>query len=390
MVWALSLGEMLDQIPPSLIRRFFEMTAGVKDVVSLAIGEPDLETPRHIKEYAVEGLDKGYTKYGPNRGLPMLRRAVAEKLWRENGIDADPEREVIITVGANMPVLMALASIIRSGEEVLVPTPAFVSYIPQVILAGGRPVQVPSRMEDDYKPRREDLEKYVSRRTRALIINTPSNPTGTVLERRDLEEIADFAVEHDLYIISDEIYEYLVYDGYRHVSMASLNGMFERTITINGFSKAYAMTGWRLGYVAAPEWVIEKMTKIHMYTVTCPVTFIQYAAARALKDPRSREFITEARRIYGERRDYVYKRLREIGLETNKPHGAFYIFPRISRYGLDDMSFSEKLLRTEKVAVVPGRAFGEDWMKHIRISYATSIDRLEIAMNRIEKFVEGL
>ncbi len=386
----MSLGEQLDRVPPSLIRRFFEMTARMSGVVSLAIGEPDFDTPQHIKEYAVEGLMKGFTRYGPNRGLPMLREAIAEKLRRDNGLDVDPGREVIVTVGANMPVLMGLASIIRSGDEVLIPTPAFISYAPQVILAGGKPVLVPTRPEEDFKPRLEDLEKHVSRKTKALIINTPSNPTGTVLTRRDLEEIADFIVEHGLYVISDEVYEYLVYDGYKHTSIGSLNGLFKYTITVNGFSKTFAMTGWRLGFVAAPEWIIEKMTRIHMYTVTCPVTFIQYAAAKALRDPRSWEAVGEMRNTYWKRRDYVYRRIREIGLETSKPHGAFYIFPSIKKTGMDSMTFSEKLLKEAGVAVVPGKAFGPSWDDHIRISYATSMKNLEEALNRLEAFIRRI
>jgi aminotransferase len=386
----MAFSEQLEKIPPSLIRLFFELTIGVKDIINLGIGEPDFNTPQHIKEYVVEGLRRGYTKYGPNQGLPMLREAIAEKLRRDNGIDADPGREIIVTVGANMPIFMSLATFLRDGEEVLIPEPAFVSYAPAVILAGGKPVMIPTSMEDEFKPRIDVLEKYVSRKTRAVIINTPNNPTGTVLTRRDLEEIADFAIEYDLLIISDEIYEYLVYDGFKHVSIASLNGLFDRTITINGFSKAFAMTGWRIGFVVAPQWVIDKMVKIHMYTVTSAVTFIQYAVAKALRDKRTWDSVEYMRREYMRRRDYVWKRLNEIGLYTFKPRGAFYIFPTIKDLGLKSMDFAKKLLEEEKVAVVPGIAFGKSGEYHVRISYAASIDMLEKALDRIEEFIHKL
>lgn len=388
MVFYMALSEKLDSIPPSLIRRFFDLASSMKDIISLGIGEPDFDTPQHIKEYAKEGLDKGYTHYGPNIGLYMLREAIAEKLRRDNNIDADPEKEIIITVGANMPIFMGLATFLREGEEVLIPEPAFVSYAPAVILAGGKPVMVPTREEEEFKPRIEDLNKYVSEKTRAIIINTPNNPTGTVYTRKDLEEIADFAVEHDLMIISDEVYEYIVYDGVKHVSIASLNGLFERTITVNGFSKTFAMTGWRIGFAVAPSWVIEKMVKLHMYTVTCPVTFIQYAVAKALRDKRSWDAVEYMRREYQRRRDLVWRRINEIGLPVVKPKGAFYIFPSIKNIGFKSMEFSEKLLREAKVAVVPGIAFGKEYDQYIRISYAVKYEKLNEALNRIEDFVK--
>lgn len=384
----MALSEKLDIIPPSLIRRFFDLASSVKDVISLGIGEPDFDTPQNIKEYAKEALDKGYTHYGPNIGLPMLREAIAEKLRRDNGIDADPESEIIITVGANMPILMGLATFLREEEEVLIPEPAFVSYAPAAILAGGKPVMVPTREEEEFKPRIEDLEKHVSEKTRAIIINTPNNPTGTVYTRKDLEEIADFAIEHDLMIISDEVYEYIVYDGFKHVSIASLNGLFERTITVNGFSKTFAMTGWRIGFAVAPSWVIEKMVKLHMYTITCPATFTQYAVAKALRDKRSWEAVENMRNEYRRRRDLVWKRLNEIGLQVFKPRGAFYIFPSIRDIGMKSMEFSEKLLIKEKVAVVPGIAFGNSCDQYIRISYAVKYEKLEEALDRIEKFIK--
>ncbi|MCD6196321.1 MAG: pyridoxal phosphate-dependent aminotransferase [Staphylothermus sp.] len=384
----MSLSQKLDMIPKSMIRRLFDLASGVKDIISLGIGEPDFDTPENIKEYAKEALDKGYTHYGPNIGLPILREAIAEKLKRDNNIYADPEKNIIITVGANIGFLMSLSSFLKPGEEVLIPSPAFVSYAPATILAGGVPVEVPTYEENEFKVNVDDLKKYVTEKTRAIFINTPNNPTGTVLTRKDLEEIADFAVEHDLIIIADEVYEYIVYDGFKHFSIASLNGLFDRVITINGFSKTFAMTGWRLGYIVAHEKFIDKMVKLQMYTVTCPVTFIQYAAAKALRDKRSWEAVEKMRREYNRRRLLVWKRLNEMELRVFKPHGAFYIFPNIKKTGLTSQEFTEKLIRDAKVVVVPGNAFGKAGEGYIRISYATSYENLVEAMNRIEDFLK--
>ncbi len=384
----MSLSEKLDMIPKSMIRKLFDLASGVKDIISLGIGEPDFDTPENIKEYAKEALDKGYTHYGPNIGLPMLREAIAEKLKRDNGIHADPDRNIMITVGANIGFLMSLSSFLKPGEEVLIPSPAFVSYAPATILAGGVPVEVPTHEENEFRIIVDDLKKYVSEKTRAIFINTPNNPTGTVLTRKDLEEIADFAVEHDLIIIADEVYEYIIYDRFKHVSIASLNGLFDRVITINGFSKTFAMTGWRLGYIVAHEKFIEKMVKLQMYTVTCPVTFIQYAAAKALRDKRSWEAVRKMVREYDRRRLLVWKRLNEMGLRVFKPRGAFYIFPSIKNTGLTSQEFAEKLIKEVKVVVVPGNAFGEAGEGYIRISYATSYEKLIEAMNRIENFLK--
>ncbi len=384
----MSLSQKLDMIPKSMIRRLFDLASGVKDIISLGIGEPDFDTPENIKEYAKEALDKGYTHYGPNIGLPMLREAIAEKLKRDNNIYTDPERNIMITVGANIGFLMSLSSFLKPGEEVLIPSPAFVSYAPATILAGGVPVEVPTYEENEFKVNVDDLKKYVTEKTRAVFINTPNNPTGTVLTRKDLEEIADFAVEHDLIIIADEVYEYIVYDGFKHFSIASLNGIFDRVITINGFSKTFAMTGWRLGYIVAHEKFIDKMVKLQMYTVTCPVTFIQYAAAKALRDKRSWEAVEKMRREYDRRRLLVWKRLNEMGLRVFKPRGAFYIFPSIKNTGLTSQEFTEKLIREAKVVVVPGNAFGKAGEGYIRISYATSYKNLAEAMDRIENFLK--
>jgi len=385
----MALSDRIELVNPSEIRRLFDLAAGMENVISLGIGEPDFVTPVHIREYAKEALDRGMTHYGPNAGLPMLRKAVAEKLREQNGIEADPMSEVMILVGANQAFLMGLATFLKDGEEVLIPSPMFVSYAPAVVLAGGKPVEVPTYEENGFRLSVDDLEKHVTEKTRALIMNTPNNPTGAVLTKKDLEEIADFAVEHNLIILSDEVYEHFVYDGAKNYSIASLDGMFERTITINGFSKTFAMTGWRLGFAAAPAWIIEKMTRFQMYNATCPVTFVQYATARALKDPRSWEAVEEMRREYDRRRKLVWKRLNEMGLPTLKPKGAFYIFPRIKDTGLTDHQFSELMLSEARVAVVPGSAFGKAGEGYIRISYATAYEKLEEAMDRMEKVMRG-
>ncbi|WP_099210585.1 pyridoxal phosphate-dependent aminotransferase [Thermococcus henrietii] len=381
----MALSDRLELVNPSEIRKLFDLAQGVEGLISLGIGEPDFDTPEHIKEYAKEALDKGMTHYGPNAGLPMLREAIARKLKEQNGIEADPKSEIMVLVGANQAFIMGLATFLKDGEEVLIPSPMFVSYAPAVILAGGKPVEVPTYEENEFRLSVDDLEKHVSDKTRALIINTPNNPTGAVLTKKDLEEIADFAVEHDLIVFSDEVYEHFVYDGVKNHSIASLDGMFERTITINGFSKTFAMTGWRLGFVAAPAWIIEKMTRFQMYNATCPVTFVQYAAAKALEDERSWKAVEEMRKEYDRRRNLVWKRLNEMGLPTVKPKGAFYIFPRIRDTGLTDKEFSELMLKEARVAVVPGSAFGKAGEGYIRISYATAYEQLEEAMDRMEK-----
>ena len=384
----MALSDRLEMVNPSEIRKLFDLAQGIEGIISLGIGEPDFDTPEHIKEYAKEALDKGLTHYSPNAGILELREAVAEKFKKHNRIDADPKTQIMITVGTNQQILMGLATFLKDNEEVLIPSPMFVSYAPAVVLAGGKPVEVPTYEENEFRLTADELEKYVTPKTRALIINTPNNPTGAVLTKKDLEEIADFAVEHDLMILSDEVYEYFVYDGVKNYSIASLDGMFERTITMNGFSKTFAMTGWRLGFLAAPEWVVEKMVRFQMYNATCPVTFIQYAAAKALRDERSWKAVEEMRREYERRRNLVWKRLNEMGLLTVKPKGAFYIFPRVKDTGLSSKEFSELMIKEAKVVMVPGSAFGKAGEGYVRISYATAYEKLEEAMNRMEKVLK--
>ncbi|AIF69639.1 aminotransferase [Palaeococcus pacificus DY20341] len=384
----MALSDMLELVNPSEIRKLFDLAQGVEGLISLGIGEPDFDTPKHIKEYAKEALDKGLTHYGPNAGILELREAIAEKFKRDNGIDVDPKTQVMVTVGANQALLMGFATFLKDGDEVLIPSPMFVSYAPAVLLAGGKPIEVPTYEENEFRLSIEDLKKYVTPKTKALIINSPNNPTGAVLTKKDVEEIADFAVEHDLMILSDEVYEYFVYDGVKNYSIASLNGMFDRVITINGFSKTFAMTGWRLGFVAAREDIIEKMVRFQMYNSTCAVTFAQVAAAKALRDERSWKALEDMKNEYERRRNLVWKRLNEMGLHTVKPKGAFYIFPRIRDTGLKSKEFSELMIKEARVALVPGSAFGKAGEGFIRISYATAYEKLEEAMDRIEKVLK--
>ncbi len=385
----MSIPDILDSIPESGIRKLFELASKQKDVISLGIGEPDFDTPQHIKEYALEALQKGMTHYTPNNGLKILRDEISEKLKKENGIIADPDKNIIVTVGGNQAFLLALSTFVRPGEEVIIPSPYFVTHAAAARLVGGTVVEVKTCIENDFRVDPEDLRRSITRKTRCIIISTPNNPTGSVLTRKDLEEIADIAVEYGIRIVSDEVYEKLVYDGAEHVSIASLNGMSEYTITVNSFSKAYAMTGWRLGYVVADPATVAKMTKFQMYLAACPVSFVQYAAAKALRDPRSRAATESMRQEYQRRRNYLYKRLSEIdGFVVNKPMGAFYIFPKVDF--VDDDKFAERLLVEGKVVVVPGSAFGTYGRGHVRLCYATSLSNIEEAMNRIERFVQSI
>jgi aminotransferase len=381
----MSFPKRLDQIPESGIRRLFELAKGYKDVISLGIGDTDFDTPQHIKDYAKEGLDKGYTHYTSNNGLKMLRDAVAEKLRRENGIEADPDKNIMITVGGNQAFLLAFSTFLKPGDEVLIPSPYFVTYWAIVKLLGSLPVEVPTTLENEFKLDPRWLSRLVTRKTSCVMINSPNNPTGAVMTRKDLESIADFANEHDLKVVSDEVYEKLIYTGERQVSIASLGGMAGKTVTINSFSKTYAMTGWRIGYVVADEATISKMIKFQMFLAACPVSYGQYAVARAMGDPRSEPSVEAMRREYEARRDYVYRRLKAIsGVEVVEPKGAFYIFPRI---GGDDVAASERLLSEVKVVVAPGSSFGTYGKGHLRLCYATSMDNLAKAMDRMETFM---
>jgi aminotransferase len=382
----MSIPERLREIPASGIRRLFELAGRYEGVMSLGIGEPDFDTPQFIKDYAKEALDKGMTHYTPNNGMKSLRDALALKLRNENGIRADADKNIIVTVGGNEAFLLSLSTMINPGDEILVPSPHFVTHSAIPSLLGGKVVEIGTTDENEFCVSGEDMRKAVTKRTRCILINSPNNPTGAMLDRRSLEEIADVAIESNLKVISDEVYEALVYDGNRHTSIASLNGMSERVITVNSFSKTYAMTGWRVGYAVGDEATISLMVKFQMYLAACAPSIGQYAAAMALKDPRSTGTIERMRSVYEGRRNYIYRRLRAMdGIHVVKPKGSFYIFPRIEKS--DDTGFSEKLLQDEKVVVVPGSAFGEAGKGHIRMCYATSTEIIEESMNRLEKFM---
>jgi len=382
----LGISQVLDQIPISGIRRLFELASRMTDVINLGIGEPDFDTPEHIKEAAINALKEGYTHYTPNAGLLELREALVEKLRKENNIDVAVD-EVIVTVGGEQALANAIFTTVRRGDEVLILSPSFVSYRPLVMMAGGVPIEVPVKEENQFIPIADDIKKHISEKTRVLIINTPCNPTGAVYPKKVLEEIADLAVEHNLTIISDEAYEKIVFEG-EHVSIASLNGMKDRVVSVFSFSKTYAMTGWRLGYVVARKDLINKMVKLNIYLVACPAAFIQRAAIAALKGPQDcvKYMVNE----YKRRVEAVYKRLREIpGVSVVKPKGTFYIFPNMSSYGKSD-EISEYLLYEAKVAVVPGNAFGKCGEGYVRISCATSYEKLIEAMERMERSLKKL
>ncbi|RWX74126.1 MAG: Aspartate aminotransferase [Candidatus Methanosuratincola subterraneus] len=385
MLIRMSLHDRLEEIPASGIRRLFELSSKYADVISLGIGEPDFDTPAHIKEYAKEALDRGITHYTPNNGLKELRDAISEKLKKENSIFADPDKEIIVTTGGNQAFLLIWASFLKEGDEVLIPSPHFVTYSATVRLAGGVPVEVPLKMENGFVLTVDDLQRHLTERTRAIVLNSPNNPTGAVLTEKDVRATVEFAEDHGLAVVSDEVYESLVYDGIRHVSPASVASEPGRFITVGSLSKTYAMTGWRIGYAAGPEDLIARMVKFQMYLSACPTSFAQYAAARALSDPRSQAAVSQMRSEYMRRRDYIYRRLKQIpGFSVVKPGGAFYIFPFVG----DDLKISEKLLVEARVAAVPGSTFGVAGRGHLRLAYTVPVERLGEAMDRIEKALD--
>lgn len=375
----------MKKLPISGIRRIFELAEKVSDVVNLSIGEPDFPTPKNIKEAAKKAVDEGFTRYTPNPGFLELREAIAEKLKKENNIHADPKDEVVVTAGSTQAIFLLISVIIDEGDEVLIPTPAFVAYAPVTLFAGGKPVEVPMVEEEGYKIDVDLLKRKLTKRTKLFILNSPCNPTGSVLTRKNIEEVIQLAMEHDIYVLSDEMYEKYIYDG-EHFSPASLEGVKDRVITVNGFSKTYAMTGWRIGYYVAPKHIVNEAIKLQMYNAVCPVSFIQKAAVEALKGPQ--DFIKNVIKEYDEKRRLAYKLLKEMeGVEVVEPKGAFYIFPRIT-YAKDSNKFCEELLIRYKVAVVPGSAFGESGEGHIRISYATSKEKLELGLRRLSDFLK--
>ena len=381
-----ALSERVRTVPPSGIRRFFDILATMTDVISLGVGEPDFDTPRSIVEAGVESLREGRTHYTSNYGTLELRRALAAHLERLYGVAYDPKSELLITVGASEAVDLALRATCDPGDEVILHEPSYVAYVPAIVFAGGTAVHVATRFEDDFALDPAAVEAAITSRTKALFLGYPCNPTGAVLPDAVQDELARIADRHDLLVYSDEIYDRLAYGSYRHRAFSSLPGMRERTILMGGFSKAYAMTGWRIGWLAAPAEIVEGILKIHQYTIMTAPTVAQDAALVALieGEPDVARMLAE----YDRRRRLVVDGFNAMGLETFEPRGAFYAFPRITSTGLDAETFSRRLLEEEHVAVVPGNAFGQSGAEHVRACYATSYERLEEALARIGKFVE--
>ena len=378
------VSQRIASVPPSGIRRFFDIAATMENVISLGIGEPDFTTPEPIVQAGIEALKRGETHYTSNSGLMELRRAIAEHLDRLYGQTYNPASEILITVGVSEALYLACAAVLDPGDEVIIPEPCFVSYAPEVTFAGGVPVMVPTRAEDDWQVTAEAIEAAVTERTKAILLGYPNNPTGAVMSRERLNEIAAVVKRHDLLVISDELYDRLVYDA-EHVCFPSLPGMYSRTILLMGFSKAYAMTGWRIGYAAAPAEILGMMRKVHQYTIMCAPTIAQYAALAALRE--GEPYVQEMRAEYDRRRRLIVSGLNEIGLTCTEPQGAFYAFPSIAVAGMDENEFAERLLQEEHVAVVPGSAFGEAGKGYVRCSYATAYEKIEEALERMYRFV---
>ncbi len=381
------IAKNIEKMPTSGIRKFFDVVSTMEGVISLGVGEPDFETPWHVREEAITSIEKGKTAYTSNQGMIPLRQAIADYLYEKYDIKYDAEKEVLITVGASEGIDLALRAICEPGDEVLVVEPSYVSYKPCVVMAGGVPVPLTTKEENDFRLTVSDIEEKITDKTKAIILPYPNNPTGAIMEKKDLEAISDIIIKNDLVVISDEIYGELTY-GRKHVSIASLPGMHERTIVLNGFSKAFAMTGWRLGYAAAPKPFIKQMTKIHQYIIMCAPTMSQYAGLEALTSEDREEDVDIMREAYDERRRVMVDGFRNMGLSCFEPMGAFYVFPCIKSTGLTSDEFCERLLYEENVAVVPGTAFGECGEGFIRCSYAYSIESIKGALERIEKFVK--
>lgn len=381
------LSKQIREIKPSGIRKFFDVVNEMPDAISLGVGEPDFDTPWHIRDEGIYSLEKGRTFYTSNSGLKELKEEICNYLKRSQGLEYDYRHQVIVTVGGSEAIDIALRAMLDPGDEVLIPQPCYVSYDPCTILAGGVPVPINLKHENEFHLTAQELRDAITPKTKVLIMPFPNNPTGAIMEKEDLEAIAEVIIEHDLYVISDEIYAELTYKD-KHVSIATLEGLKERTILINGFSKAYAMTGWRLGYAVGPVEIIEQMTKIHQFAIMCAPTTSQYAAVEALKN--GDEDVANMRESYNQRRRYLMHAFKEMGLECFEPYGAFYVFPCIKEFGMTSEEFATKLLETEKVAVVPGTAFGDCGEGFVRISYAYSLDNLKLAIGRINDFITKL
>ena len=381
------LSKKIIDIQPSGIRKFFDIVNEMEDAISLGVGEPDFDTPWRIREEGIFSLERGRTYYTSNAGLQELRNEICKYLERTIHVNYDPKTETLVTVGGSEAIDIGLRCMLDAGDEVLIPQPSYVSYLPCTVMADGVPVLVPLQVKNEFKLTVEDLEKYTTAKTKVLVMPFPNNPTGAIMTKEDLEPVAEFVKEHDMYVLSEEIYSELSYKG-KHVSIASLPGMRERTVVINGFSKGFAMTGWRLGYCCGPHNIIEQMTKLHQYAIMCAPTNSQYAAVEGLRN--CEDEVEKMRKAYDQRRRFLMNEFRKTGLECFEPFGAFYVFPSIKEFGMTSEEFATKLLEEEKVAVVPGTAFGECGEGFIRISYAYSLEDLKEAFGRVERFIQRL
>lgn len=382
------LNSSIKEIKPSGIRKFFDIASEMENVISLSVGEPDFQTPWHIREEGIKSLKMGKTWYSPNRGFTELRNEISKYYQRRFSVNYNADSQVLVTVGGSEAIDAALRCIVEKGDEVIVPQPSFVCYEPLAYMAGATPVIIQTKAEDEFRLRADDLEKAITDKTKLLILPFPNNPTGAIMERKDLEEIAEVIKKHDLFVLSDEIYAELTYGNRKHVSIAELDGMYERTVVINGFSKSYAMTGWRLGYALGPDPVIEQMTKLHQYGIMSAPTTAQYAAIEALRNGDMD--VEKMRDEYDMRRRLVVDSFNDMGLTCFEPNGAFYVFPCIKSTGLGSEEFCTRLIKEKSVAVVPGNAFGESGEGYVRVSYSYSLKHLKIALERIREFLGEL
>ncbi len=381
------LSKKVLDLKPSGIRKFFDIVSEMKDAISLGVGEPDFDTPWHIRDEGIYALEKGRTFYTSNAGLKELREEIAKKVEKVQGVQYDPMSEIIVTVGGSEAIDIGLRAMVNEGDEVIIPTPSYVSYEPCAILADAKPVIINLKGENEFRLKPEELQNAITPKTKALILPYPNNPTGAIMEKSDLEKIAKIIIDNDLYVLSDEIYSTLTYKE-KHVSIVSLDGMRERTLLIDGFSKAYAMTGWRLGYACAPKELIKQMVKIHQFAIMCAPTTSQYAAVSALRN--GEKDVEMMVRAYNQRRRFLMDFFKKMGLECFEPYGAFYVFPCIKEFGMTSEEFATRFLEEERVAAIPGNAFGDSGEGYLRISYAYSIDSLKIAMERLQRFIERL
>lgn len=381
------LSKVVEDIQPSGIRKFFDIVSEMEDAISLGVGEPDFDTPWHIRDEGIYSLERGKTFYTSNAGLKELREEISNYLYRKMEVKYDPLKEVLVTVGGSEGIDLAIRAMIDPGDEVLVPEPSYVSYVPCIKLAYGVPVIIELKEENQFRLTKEELLEKITDKTKMLVLPFPNNPTGAIMSRKDLEDIAEVCIEKDIFVLSDEIYSELTY-GNKHVSIVQIPGMKERTVLINGFSKAFAMTGWRLGYATAPAVIMKQMTKIHQFAIMCAPTNSQYAAVEALRN--GDKDVEEMRESYNQRRRYLMHAFKEMGLECFEPFGAFYMFPSIKKFGMTSDEFANRLLQEEKVAVVPGTAFGACGEGFLRISYAYSIENLKIALERMADFISRL